>query len=123
MHIEPLRQSRRAQRLAPLVDVVFLLLMFFLLAGILEPLPPLEVGPPEAEHAQSGDGEPLRVLLDADGRIAYEGEVRDAKALAEADGQAAVNAVLALLKAFCALGFEDVRLATRPMMLESDDAR
>jgi len=138
MKIPASRLSRHGEPMGPLVDVVFLLLVFFLLAGVLEPVPPLSVDPPEAEHAAAGGGDRLRILLDAGGRIAVEGEVLDADrlaeavgeridadgpraALVEADGHAAVGAVFSLLKALRRLGLEDVRLATRPMAMEADD--
>lgn len=128
------RPTPRQQRepIGPLVDVVFLLLFFFLLAGTLEPLDPIEVEPPESEPVEGEDGGPLRVLLDAEGRIGFAGEVLDARALAaaigarsdrdgsqavqvEADGAAAAGLVLALLKQLRSLGFGRLELVTRPM--------
>ncbi len=138
MTIPQLTPSQRGEPIGPLADMVFLLLMFFLLAGILEPAPPVSVDPPVAEHAETEDGRRLRVLLDAGGQIAFEGEVLDATGLAEAvamriategprvavveaDGQASVDGVLKLVAALRGLGLEDIRLATRPLRIGPDD--
>ena len=125
---------RQREPYGPLVDVVFLLLVFFLLAGTLEPLRPLEVNPPESEQADLADSGALKILLDAEGRIAVAGEVLEVEALAtvlgeredretprsvqvEADGMAAAGAVLALLEQLRALGFARLELVTRPQSI------
>ncbi|ESQ11369.1 MAG: biopolymer transporter ExbD [Thiohalocapsa sp. PB-PSB1] len=117
--------------IGPLVDVVFLLLIFFLLAGTLEPMRPIDVDPPEAEHTDAEAPGSLRILLDADGRIGFDGQVLDHAALAqaigsradpdlaraarvEADAQATAGSVLALLQQLRALGLTELQLVTRP---------
>jgi len=113
-----------------LVDVVFLLLVFFLLAGTLEPSQPIEVDPPESEHTDPDDRRSLRILLDAEGRIGFDGRVLDTGALAEAidsladsdlprtarveaDSETAAGSVLAMLTQLRALGLKDLQLVTR----------
>lgn len=72
--IVPLPRSRRTSEdnVLPLINIVFLLLIFFLLTATVAPPDPLEVSPPE-----SGGGtraEQAGVLyLSADGRLAFEG--------------------------------------------------
>lgn len=131
MRLPAPRPRRQREPIGPLVDVVFLLLVFFLLTGTLEPSPPIEVKPPESEHADSEDRGPLRILLDAEGRIGFDGKVLDAEALAgaigartepdmpraaqvEADSKATAGSVLTLLKQLRALGLEEFQLVTRP---------
>ena len=128
--------SRHREPIGPLIDIVFLLLVFFLLAGTLEPAPPIAVEPPEAAHGEAAKSGPMRILLDADGRVGFEGKVLDMEDLAatvigridldgararavvvvvEADGTAAVGSVFALLQQLRGLGLEDIQLATRPL--------
>jgi biopolymer transport protein ExbD len=131
MRLPPPQPRRQREPIGPLVDVVFLLLIFFLLAGTLEPPQPIEVDPPEAKQSEPEDRGSLRILLAADGRIGFDGRVLDTKALAEvirsgagpdlprtarveADSQAAAGSVLALLKQLRALGLKELQLVTRP---------
>jgi biopolymer transport protein ExbD len=130
--------KRLREPIGPLVDVVFLLLVFFLLAGNLEPPPPIEVNPPESESYEAQDRGPLRILLDAEGRIAFDGKVLSREGLAaaigaralfdeprsaqvEADSLAPAGEVLALLKQLRALGVGELGLATHPRSLDTDD--
>ena len=138
MKLPSSRPRRSREPIGPLVDVVFLLLVFFLLAGTLEPSPPIEVDPPESEYADPEDTRSLRILLDVEGRIGFEGEVLDAGDLAEAigartdadapraaqveaDSDAASGTVLALLGQLRALGFEELQLVTRPRQTAAGD--
>ena len=131
MQLPSLERRRQREPIGPLVDVVFLLLVFFLLAGTLEPSQPIEVDPPEAEHSEPEERGALRIMLDADGRVGFDGKVLDTEALAkaigsrarsdlpraarvEADSQAAAGSVLGLLKQLRALGLEELQLVTRP---------
>jgi biopolymer transport protein ExbD len=131
MRLPSPKRRRQREPIGPLVDVVFLLLVFFLLAGTLEPLQPIQVDPPEAEHADSDDRSSLRILLDADGRIGFDGRVLDTEALAEAigpragpdlprtarveaDSEAAAGSALGLLKQLRAFGLKEFRLVTSP---------
>jgi biopolymer transport protein ExbD len=130
----PAPPSRPAREpIGPLVDVVFLLLVFFLLAGTLEPAPPLRVEPPRSQQARPETGERgvLTLLLDGEGRVGFDGQVVDpgevaarlAAPLAEqpgrpvrlvADAGAASGVVLTLLAELRRLGAGEIALATRP---------
>jgi biopolymer transport protein ExbD len=68
MRIEPLQRRRRALRLAPLVDVVFLLLVFFMLVARLERHQAILVEPP----AEAGAGALLGAVLV---RLGVDGQV------------------------------------------------
>jgi biopolymer transport protein ExbD len=123
--------------IGPLVDVVFLLLVFFLLAGTLEPVPPLRVEPPRSQSArtESGEHRPLTLLLAGDGRVGLDGQVVDpgefasrlAVPLAEqpgrpvrliADAEAGSGGVLMLLAELRRLGAGEIALVTRPAVVE-----
>jgi biopolymer transport protein ExbD len=138
MRLPRTEPKRQREPIGPLVDVVFLLLVFFLLAGTLEPVKTIEVDPPQSEHASSPESDRVRVLVDAKGRIGVEGQVVDAEALSqaialgmdgdtpravqiEADANAATGSVLALLKRLRSLGVEELELVTRPRQAASDE--
>ncbi len=128
----PLREP-----IGPLVDVVFLLLVFFLLAGTLEPVSPLRVEPPRAQPADmAADGpRPWALALAADGRVALDGELvaddERNRLLAErlprqpgrpvrlmADAETPAGELLSLLVLLRQLDAGEVSLVTRPAAVE-----
>ncbi len=72
------------ERILPLINVVFLLLIFFMLAGSLTAMDPFEVRPPESASDAPDEEQSLLVLVGADGRLALDGQVLEAAALREA---------------------------------------
>ena len=75
----PDRQRREA--IVPMINVVFLLLVFFLMTAQIAPPPPFEIAPPVAEAtAPPADG-PLEMWLSAEGEAAF-GAARGPTALA-----------------------------------------
>jgi biopolymer transport protein ExbD len=122
---------RVREPIAPLIDVVFLLLIFFMLVGVIAPLDPFPVEPPTAERAAGEGGGQLTILLAADGRLAFEGmeldlptlQARLGERLAEAEGRKAgvelkadatvdSGQVIAVLNALRAAGVERLALLT-----------
>jgi len=73
------------ENVIPLINIVFLLLIFFMLAGTLTPPDAFDVEPPETREARMED-EPEEglILLSADGELAFEGEEITFSGLAEA---------------------------------------
>jgi biopolymer transport protein ExbD len=69
--------------LIPLINVVFLLLIFFMLAGRLAPTEPVAVDPPRSDSPQSARAIPLVLLIDRTGQISLDGELLDETSLAE----------------------------------------
>lgn len=64
----------RGESIVPMINVVFLLLIFFLMTATVAPPEPFEVVPPESEaEIEPGPEQPLFVA--ADGRLAW-GELR-----------------------------------------------
>lgn len=67
MHSGPMRRSRRARRavitLTPLIDVVFILLVFFMLASSLAEQRSLPLGPSLAASSARTEGQPVAVVL------------------------------------------------------------
>jgi biopolymer transport protein ExbD len=72
MRIEPLERRRRPLRLAPLVDVVFLLLVFFMLVARLERHQAIVVDPPAEAGVGALRGSVL-VRLGIDGQLDLNG--------------------------------------------------
>jgi biopolymer transport protein ExbD len=116
-----------------MVNIVFLLLIFFMLAGRIAPAGPFPVTPPPSKSA--GDLEPadLSLLVAADGRIALDGEIMTEEAVFEhirrrirtagvrpatvtADGATAAGHVLKILDRLRGAGL-------RRVVLVAEDAR
>ncbi|RKT44839.1 ExbD/TolR family protein [Thiocapsa rosea] len=114
--------------LIPLINVVFLLLIFFMLAGRLAPTESLALDPPRSDSLQSARAAPLVLLIDRTGQISLDGELLDETTLVEqlaerlADGtshlQIKADATLEalrlvdLLERLRAAGAEDIDLLT-----------
>lgn len=125
MNFAPPRKPRMAQdrAIVPMINVVFLLLVFFLMTASLTPPPPLEITAPTAT-AQQIDPQPGTLHIGADGMLAYGGAMGDAARAALAadppDGALPILADAAypaadlarLLPELTALGITDIRLIT-----------
>ncbi len=128
--IVPIPRSTGAseENVLPLINIVFLLLIFFMIAGTLSAAAPFEVDPPAAdspaETAPPGDG----VAIASDGRIAFAGRPVDASQVAQrardwrssneagvplavqADAGAPTERLLRVIDALRAAGIERIRL-------------
>ncbi|ASK33082.1 biopolymer transporter ExbD (plasmid) [Alcanivorax sp. N3-2A] len=127
MHLEPERHRSPSISLTPLIDVVFILLVFFMLAtrfGEWKDLP-VNVLSSEASE-QSNDKQWLTLTVTADGQVEMEGrtlpideltaalEGHSESVLISGDPAAPVQAALATLDAARAAGLEDVQLELMP---------
>ena len=117
-------------RIMPLINIVFLLLIFFIVAGVMREPAPFEIDAPEASSETVIEKPELTIFVAEDGRIAV-GEQRVARAglgelvapmLAEApdrririaaDEKAEAVEVIAVMETLRSLGAERVRLTTR----------
>ncbi len=129
--IVPLPRSRRTSEdnVLPLINIVFLLLIFFMIAGALSTRPPFELQPPRAQAApQTSAPASAGIAIAADGRIAFRGEETALEALAErarawaeghdedraltlrADGGADSERLLAVMTALREAGIERIRM-------------
>lgn len=83
MSVEFLRTKRPAMALdlAPLIDVVFLLLVFFMLTSSFLP-PALAVDLPVVGNEESAPAEPVVLVIASDGGISLNGEAVTLEALA-----------------------------------------
>ncbi len=128
--IVPIPRSARSseENVLPLINVVFLLLIFFMIAGSLSATAPFELEPPEAASPQPTDAPSGGITIAADGRIAFGDEEVPLDALAErarrwreqrdggrplalrADGGTPSERLLEVIDALRQAGVERVRL-------------
>lgn len=121
------KSRAESEPVLPLVNVVFLLLIFFLISGVLAESSPFPVDPPAAaEKAEEEGAERLRLYMSAEGALALGREPLPRKELfarlAEkkekapldlvADGKAGAQDVVALMRALREAGHSEIRLIT-----------
>ena len=136
MRFAPLPKGRRAQSLLPMIDVVFFLIIFFMMVSHFAAPEPFAVARPVSTGTEAAAGE-LAVFVKADGTVAAlsDGVVLTAEAalaaldaarqarcgdgcavppmlLVHADAEAPAAALAGLLPALAGLGFADIRLVT-----------
>ncbi len=132
MHFEPPRPRSDDERILPLINVVFLLLIFFMIVGKLSVVEPFELTPPESVSEKIPDNSPhVALAVAADGRLALNGEMieeetlerevrrllkQDPKprVLLKADGNAQAETVLIMMETVRAAGAEHMQLFTLP---------
>ncbi|SEA90386.1 ExbD/TolR family protein [Rubrimonas cliftonensis] len=109
----------------PLINVVFLLLIFFMVAGRLAAGDPFEIAPTRAAMEGPAPGEAPLLLVAADGRLALDGAEISWDALpaalsgarrlrVKADGAADSVALARLLASLRAAGVSEARLMVEP---------
>ncbi|PWE33364.1 biopolymer transporter ExbD [Maritimibacter sp. 55A14] len=118
-------------RIMPLINVVFLLLVFFMVAGQLAASDPFEVEPSASAAAPEAEREGAEVLMGAGGRLALDGrETAEAALLADlaermaaapemplrlrADGQVPASDLVAMMRRLQSAGAADITLIMRP---------
>jgi biopolymer transport protein ExbD len=129
MRIPAVRRRRKGENIGPLIDVVFLLLLFFLLAGTPSPPEAFSIDPPRSEGAQAAESHTVLVLLTADGQLAVdERKVTRAELAAvvaerlagaelptialKADAAVASDSVIAAMEILRGTGVQTLRLLT-----------
>ncbi|MEO9778339.1 MAG: biopolymer transporter ExbD [Sedimentitalea sp.] len=66
--VPPRRQP--TESIVPMINVVFLLLIFFLMSAQIAPPEPFDVEPPVMDETDSAEGE-FRLYMDAEGQLGY----------------------------------------------------
>ena len=128
MNIPTSRRSARSDiDMVPMINFAFLLLIFFMLAGTLVPSQKMPVDPPRSALATPADPSGNVLIVAADGRIGFSGEVLDTAELpariaewrkanpqeplrVKADGAVDAARVIQLLQGLRAAGVEHVSL-------------
>jgi biopolymer transport protein ExbD len=72
---------RRDDHLIPLINVIFLMLIFFMIVGQIRPAEALRVEPPESRQQSSVSAGEQVLVLAADGRLARDGRILPREAL------------------------------------------
>ena len=128
MRLEPPRPKTDEERVLPLINIVFLLLIFFMLAGRLAAVDPFRTEPPRSASEGMTQEHEMVVYVAADGRLALDGSIMDETALRsaiarhgasrtvrlKADGRAAAVRVVAVMELLGAEGVEKLDLLTLP---------
>ena len=129
----PGRKADSEERVLPLINVVFLLLIFFMLAGRLNEAELFKVTPPRSaeagEAAAPEEPEAIELLLAADGRLALNGEMLQPEGLKpalaarslrnglpvtlKAEAEADALAVVAVMERLRAAGLRNVQLVAQ----------
>ncbi|PWG63720.1 ExbD/TolR family protein [Spiribacter halobius] len=119
------------ERILPLINVVFLLLIFFMIAGQLSATDAFRVEPAESRSEGRPEREDILVLVGADGRLAVDDEEIAPEALVgnlrerlegqdavrvrlKADARAAATEVVAIMEQLRSAGVERLQLLTVP---------
>lgn len=138
MQIAQSHTKRQPENITPMINVVFLLLIFFLMTAQLSSPAPFEVTPPDSGSQTPADGE-FELYLDAQGQLGFEDALGDAALIAlehaytracadtgcfgalnqptillRADAGADASRVPALLRQLAERRMTRVQLATRP---------
>ena len=123
MQFSPPRPARRPrENIVPMINVVFLLLIFFLMTAQIAPPEPFEITPPASDSRSPAEG-PAVLYVSADGELAFRGARGEAAltALADAadtgpllvraDARLAAADLARLLPRLAAAGVADLALA------------
>ncbi len=129
MKLQRRHSERSPVSLTPLIDMVFVVLIFFMLAGRVSAPMPFEARPPESEQQRRAGDSATTVYVAVEGLLAVgrttttldklAGLVRDRRGddglvRVRADEDAAANRVIAVLAALRNADIHRVRLLTRP---------
>ena len=131
MQFSQSRRKNEEERILPLINIVFLLLIFFMLAGRLAASDPFEVTPARsASEGQAAVPEVL-VLVGAGGELALDGVIMDEASLGaavaerltaadtrvrlKADGGAMTDEVVAVMELLRDAGVKKLNLLTVPL--------
>ena len=67
------KKSQDFESVLPLINIIFLLLIFLVLGGIFTEPELLDVHPPESISDRESTDEPMQILLGKEGELAYDG--------------------------------------------------
>jgi biopolymer transport protein ExbD len=136
MRFDPPRPQNQDERILPLIDVVLMLLIFFMLAGKLAASDPIKTDPPISASEAKAERRELVVIIGADGRLAVNGTVVEDDAFKsvfgkvlegkpspqvwlKADGKTDSVKVIELMDVLREAGVERLKLLTLPGAAEN----
>jgi len=129
MHFHDRRPDQTEERILPLINVVFLLLIFFMIAGSLTVTEPFEIDPPTSRSQTAHEPDSLMILFSQDGRLALDNqpiqetqllnklakvlqEKPDTQITLKADNGLPANQLVRFTQALNAAGVKKLRLLT-----------
>lgn len=127
MRLLKAKPKSAAENVLPLINVVFLLLIFFMLAGALEKADLLDIDPPETLGTELPDGTTAILLVDKDGTLSFRDEIvrrdqivarltawftehPDGRLKLKADAKSDAADVIALIEELRAVGLKELGL-------------
>lgn len=121
-------ESEDGINISPLIDIVFILLLFFVVTSVFIEETGVEVNKPDSKQSQSLDRQSIYIAITADGRVHYGGQeiglygigptlsrlavTPDQPVVIQADGQASTQSLISALDEVKAAGVENVNVAT-----------
>lgn len=131
---KPGRARNDDDSVLPLINVVFLLLIFFMLAGHLAAGDPFVIEPPKSQSEGLDSPQDILILVSADGRFALDGVEMSEEAVIETatqrlqaqkdsknltlrlktDGATSANRIVKLMQRLRRAGFKSLKLLTVP---------
>lgn len=129
MHFPDRRPDQTEERILPLINVVFLLLIFFMIAGSLSVTDAFEIDAPVSRTTAEHEPESLMILLGQDGQLALDNKLinevmlleqlsialkdKPARAITlKADQRLPANQLVRFTQALHAVGVKKLRLLT-----------
>lgn len=80
MNFNDAPRVKREENVIPMINVVFLLLIFFLMTAQIAPPEPFEVDPPAASSQEPSDG-PFTLYVSPEGEVGYQDLLGDEEAI------------------------------------------
>lgn len=129
MHFPDRRPDQTEERILPLINVVFLLLIFFMIAGSLAVTEPFEIDPPTSHSQTAHEPDSLMILFSQEGRLALDNQLieevqlldklakvlqdkPDTQITLKADNGLPANQLVRFTQALYAAGVKKLRLLT-----------
>lgn len=129
MHFDTPKPRNDDERILPLINVVFLLLIFFMLAGALTSTDPFEVEAPRSDSESRPADHDMIIHIGSDGALALDGErvareamlaaigtrlseTPEARVKVKADGALAAREAIAVMQDLRGVGVKRVDLLT-----------
>ncbi|MGE6315529.1 ExbD/TolR family protein [Shewanella baltica] len=129
MHFPERRPDQTEERILPLINVVFLLLIFFMVAGSLSVTAPFDVTPPVSQSDGVDEPDAVLILISRENKLALDNEpITEAELLAridmllsaepetqvtlKVDGELSGNQLVHFTQALYGVGVKKLRLLT-----------
>lgn len=124
MQFKKILRRRASDNMLPMINIVFLLLIFFMIVARLDPKPPFDITPPIVEADSLLVQGKLRVFLSKGGMLAYDGRTGEdawerfsrvpatSKVILTVDAQMPASLLAHNLMLFANKGLDNVALTT-----------